>query len=128
MAAMAPPRRLVPGHIHQAMRLGGMQIAVIWPSPSPDRWHVGLTASVRWASHDPVREDRVFDLLRTWGFEVEGCDSWRHWEWTGPPPTRNPQRGAMDRDRALDRYLGETTESPLRLWLSLGRRRPPPNR
>jgi hypothetical protein len=128
MASMPPARRLVPGHIHQAMRLGGMQIAIIWPSTRPGRWHVGLTTSVRWASHDPVAENRVFDLLRTWGFDVDDCETWRHWAWTGPLPDRNPQRGAMERDRALDRHLGEEVESPLRLWLALGRRRLPPDR
>ena len=40
---------LTPGHIHHAGREHGMQIAVIWPAPGADRWHVALSAGVRWA-------------------------------------------------------------------------------
>ena len=111
MVPMAPSRRLVPGHIHQAMRLGGMQIAIIWPSTLPGRWHVGLTTSVRWASHDPVVGDRVFDLLRTWGFDVNDCETWRHWQWTGPCPRGIRREGRWS---ATGRWIAISARRPSR--------------
>lgn len=121
--------RLVPGHIHQAMRDQGMQIALIWPSPWPDRWHVGLTTTLRWATRDAVPSGRVADVLRAWGFELDEQASFRHWPLTGPPPSTNPQREQMSRVREVDQVLGLTLErdpEPIRVWLDLGPRRGAP--
>jgi hypothetical protein len=96
---MAP--MLVAGHVHQALREGGMQIALIWPTRWPDRWHVGLTTTLRWATRDPVPGDRVIDVLQAWGFDIDQYTSlchWRwadHWCWSGQfiiaSPTRIPR-------------------------------------
>jgi hypothetical protein len=123
---MAP--RLVAGHVHQALREGGMQIALIWPTPWPDRWHVGLTTTLRWATRDPVPGSRVFDVLQAWGFELDQHTSFCHWRWVGPPPNTNPMRQQMSRVRELDQAVGLTLErsAPIRVWLGLGPRRRSP--
>ena len=105
-----------------------MQIALIWPTPWPDRWHVGLTTTLRWATRDPVPGERVFDVLQAWGFELDQYTSFRHWRWVGPPPTTNPLRQQMSSVRELDQELGLTHErgGPIRVWLDLSPRRRPP--
>ena len=105
-----------------------MQIALVWPPPWPDRWHVGLTTTLRWATRDPAPGERVFDVLQAWGFELDQHTSFRHWRWVGPPPTTNPLRQQMSSVRELDQELGLTLEraAPIRVWLDLSPRRRPP--
>jgi hypothetical protein len=114
---------LVAAHVHQALREGGMQIALIWPTPWPDRWHVGLTTTLRWATRDPMPGERVFDVLRAWGFELDQHASFRHWRWLGPPPRTNPMRQQMRRVCGLDRRVCRTIERrrvPIRVcWTSV---------
>jgi hypothetical protein len=86
--AMATPPGDLPaltvGNIHMGIGVSGA-VARIWPTPDPDLWHVGLAGYPPRATEEPVRTERVAELLVEWGFRAE---SWTHWP--GPIYAENP--------------------------------------
>jgi len=74
---------LVPGHIHMGLTPDG-NIARVWPTPDPDRWHVTFSRCSR-ATTEPVSTADVPGLLEGWGVTAE---SWTRW--AGPIHERNP--------------------------------------
>src|SRR6266700_661139 len=72
---------LTAGQIHQAWSISGT-LAIIWPTPWPDRWFVGLLGCPPPATEEAGASDQVVGVLEGWGFQPS--TAWAH----GPEPLR----------------------------------------
>jgi hypothetical protein len=79
---------LAPGHIHTGTTVAGIGVR-IWPTPDPERWHVGTSRPQ--ATTEPVNAEEIPALLEEWRVEVT------FWTcWAGSIHDRNPDLDVVE--------------------------------
>lgn len=65
---------LTPGHIHQAAASNGLHCITIYPTPTPERWHVSVPGR---GLRENVPIEDVVAVLDSW--DIRPKAEWSHW-------------------------------------------------
>ena len=66
---------LFPGCIHMGTTVDG-NLAHVWPTPDPERWHVSCNRGEGSSTSEPVAAEDIPALLAEWGFLAK---TWTRW-------------------------------------------------